>query len=136
MEKRSIGLGLGMSLLALLCVGASACVGEAEVEEYDEQIGQAESELSYVAEIAGARAVFDSYGERMLVTDTRSDGHSAVSEISRWNQFCWASGGNGASQQCNYTLPEGQLIEFRACVADRGNPFLSCSPWVTANTAD
>ncbi|AUX46071.1 uncharacterized protein SOCE26_075760 [Sorangium cellulosum] len=127
---------MSISLLALLCAGASACVGATEGEEYDEQTGQAESELSYVAEIVGARAVFDSHGERMLVTDTRSDGHSAVSEIRRWNHFCWASGGYGTSQQCNYDLPEGQLIEFRACVADRGNPFLSCSPWVTANTAD
>ncbi|WP_437313241.1 hypothetical protein [Sorangium sp. So ce385] len=136
MVKRTTDVGLSGFLLVVLSVSVFACVGTVEEQEYDEQIGEVESELVYQAVATAAQATFDSYGERMTVVDTLGDGYSTVSEIRYWGLFCWASGGAGTRSYCNYDFPEGIGIEFRVCRAHRGEAFRDCSGWVWANTAD
>lgn len=90
--------------------------------------------------IAGASVRFNSDTDNFVVSDTASDGHSAVAHIYNYNtgnySTCWNSQGAGTSKTCDRSFANGINIGFRACTGESGpGTLVACSVWVVVGSS-
>jgi len=81
----------------------------------------------------GVESCFEVDGDDFWVKDTRADGGSArVAWIDDWGSsvYCTNSNGAGKWKECNYDMPEGELLQWTNEVFDVSeNEILYQSGW-------
>ncbi|MFE1024864.1 hypothetical protein ACFW5I_09910 [Streptomyces sp. NPDC058818] len=78
----------------------------------------------------GATATFKNYGEKLLIKDESSDGHSAVAKIyyGDGTKVYWNPNGAGTTRTIDFEIPEGQRVEVAACIGEYdGYRIIECS---------
>jgi hypothetical protein len=92
---------------------------------------------------SGGAIGFESYGERVTISDTCKDGHSAIGVVNLGSTFYyyWNRNGAGTTRAVDLDLYEGQPVAIQACLGDwSGTPtggilWDTCGPANTRPTA-
>lgn len=78
------------------------------------------SRTVYYGGTARGSASFESYGEIVKVKDLRADGRSVIATATWSGEFrtCANTSGSGTTKTCNWSIPEGQRLNFELIASD------------------